>query len=282
MTPAISIISLCVVMCLSTMVTGPGSARDDRQAAVAAWEQAVAAKGGRDRLAALRGFAIKEHATFDKPTRPDMAVAHTEQIVVELPDRWWSFSDYRPGKMGYSVRAVNLRTGERWATYDGQPAKTNSVLPDRVTGERLQQLQYVYFLETRWVRPAPARVTRAQHGGRAVDRIETAVDGQTVVFDLAADTHLPVRIETVVRTTVPPVRPDVNDGKPIAAERRFVYELDGYHDVGGIQVPARVTLGGDPANVDVEINPEINAAIFTGPPPHDAGLDSWRGGASAR
>ncbi len=254
-------VSLFVMACVG-VVAGREAKTDDRAQAEALWNQAIAAKGGRERLGSIKSFAIKERAHFDKPTRPDMAVGQVEQIAVELPDLWWSFSDYRPGKMGYMVRVVNTTTGRHWATSNGSSGKT---APDRSTGERLRRFEYVYFLETRWVRPTPLRASRVQLGGRSVDRVETEIDAQTVLFDLDIETHLPVRIET----TVTPAR-------------RYVFDLTAYHEVSGIQVPGRVSLGGDPADVEVEINPGYDPAIFTAPPPPDAGIDSWRKRADQR
>ena len=65
-------------------------AQAEAQQAEALWNQAITAKGGRERLGRIKSFAFKETAHFDKPTRPDMTVGQVEQIVVELPDLWWS------------------------------------------------------------------------------------------------------------------------------------------------------------------------------------------------
>jgi hypothetical protein len=260
-------VSLLVMVCVS-VVTGREAKSDDRAQAEALWNRAIAAKGGRERLSSIQSFAIKERALFDKPTRPDMAVGQVEQIVVELPDLWWSFSDYRPGKMGYMVRVVNTTTGRHWATANGTPGKT---APDRSTSERLRRFEYVYFLETRWVRPTPLRASRVQFGRRPVDRVETEIDGQPVVFELDVETHLPVRIETSVTSDVPRARAGA-----VTAARRYVFELTAYHEVSGIHVPGRVSLGGDPADVEVEINPAYDPTIFAAPPPPETRIDSWR------
>src|SRR5689334_21700927 len=188
------IASLFVLLCVRVM-SGLDARPDDRSPAETLWDQAIAAKGGRDRLNGIQSFAIKERARFDKPARPDMAVGQVEQIVVQLPDLWWSFSDYRPGKMGYCVRVVNTTTGRHWATSGGAASKT---APDRSTGERLRRFEYVYFLETRWLQPTPLRASRAQLGRHPVDRVETAIDDQPVLFDLDVESHLPVRIETTL------------------------------------------------------------------------------------
>ena len=95
--------TLLTLFCLGAAAGGSG-AQEDRQKAVTLWEQAIGAKGGRDRLAGIRSVAILEKAGFKRPTLPEMAVGRVDQIVCELPDAWWEFLDYRPGQMGYSVR----------------------------------------------------------------------------------------------------------------------------------------------------------------------------------
>jgi hypothetical protein len=246
------------------------TAQNDRRDAVALWASAIAAKGGEERLAAIRSFAVREKTTFKRPSRPDMAVGKIDQIVCELPDGWWEFLDYRPGQMGYSIRVVNTQTGLGWASHGG-PARP-FMKPETFTRDRMRQLQYVYFLQTSAVRPTPLRASRVQLGSRAVDRVEAEVDGDPVDFYLDAVTHLPVRIEVVRKTALKPPRPGLKgpDGQ------KFVYELDDYQQVSGIQVPSRVTLGAEQAEVRVEINPDYDPLIFTKPPPADAGIDSWR------
>ena len=248
----------------------------DQPRAVALWEQAIAAKGGRDRLAAIHGFAIYEKTSFARPTLPEMAVGRVDQIVCALPDKWWEFLDYRPGEMGYSVTAANARTGLGWSTFGG-PARP---FLRRYTGlaHRVRRLQYAYFLETSAVRPTPTRASRVRLGLKTVDRIEAVFDVDVIVVDLDVDTHLPVRVETITPNTLPPPRPGM---KP-PGDMKFVYELSEYEVSGGIKVPTHVKLGGDSARAQVEINPDYEPSIFTTPPSPDATAGSWKRRGSGR
>jgi hypothetical protein len=257
-------------LCLGRPIVAAGG-QEDRQLAETLWEQAIAAKGGRDRLAGIRSFAILEKTRFRGFMTRDVATGRVDQIVCELPDQWWEFLDYRPGLMGYSVEAVNTRTGLGWVSPNGAPARP-FLRPHTNPAYRLRQLQYVYFLETRSVRPRPLRASRVRLGFRTVDRVDTAIDDERVVFYLDVKTHLPLRIETVRKVVSKPPRPGVTG----TGELRYRYELDGYHEVAGIQVPARRKLGGGgPVEVHIEINPEYEPSVFTAPPP-SAGIDSWR------
>jgi hypothetical protein len=245
--------------------------QDDRQAAAVVWEQAVAAKGGRERLRLIESFAVRETTKFRNQRLREFAGGRVDQIVCRLPHDWWEFLDYRPGKMGYSVSVVDTKSGLGWSTFGG--AAREFLRPAPHIGFRMRQLQYVYFLETGAVRPTPLRVSRVRLGSRHVDRVETQSADDFVVFFLDAASQLPVRIETVYRFVSPkPPRP----GASASGEMKYVFELDDYREVDGIQIPGRLAIGGDPADVRVEINPDYDPSIFTKPPSPNDGIDSWR------
>ena len=261
-------VTVVLLLCLSP--DAAGDVQEDRQKAIDLWERAVAAKGGRERLAGIQSFAVQERTEFNRILLRDMAVGKVDQIVCQLPNDWWEFLDYRPGKMGYSVRVLNTRTGLGWASHGG-PTRP-FLRPDTDTAYRLRQLQYVYFLETRWMQPTPVRASRVRLGWKSVDRLETQIDDDLVVFFLDLRTNLPRRIETVRKIATPPPRLRVTG----TGEMKYTFELEGYHEVAGIQVPARVKLGGDLAESRVEINPDYDPLIFTTAPSPDSTIDSWR------
>lgn len=265
-------ISLLVLTCLCLGAAARSVGQEDRQKAASLWELSIAAKGGRDRLAAIRSFAILKKTRFSGLMTRDVATGRVDQIVCELPDQWWEFLDYRPGLMGYSVRVLNTRSGLGWVSANGStPLPSRRLNPD--IAYRMRQLQYVYFLETTSVRPSPRRASRVRLGFKRADRVETAIDDEHVVFYLDVNTHLPVRIETVRKVVSNSPRPGVRG----TGELKYSYELDNYHEVAGIQVPTRVRLGGGrPSEIRVEINPACEPSLFTTPPPPDAGIDSWR------
>jgi hypothetical protein len=250
----------------------------EEQPARALWAQAVSARGGRDRLHAIRSFAILEKVRFHGLMTRDAARGRVDQVVCELPHGWWEFLDYRPGLMGYSAEVVDTRTGLGWVSMNGS-APRGFLRPNTNAQYRMRQLQYVYFLETRSVRPKPVRASRVRLGFRPADRLETTVEDEAVTFFLDVNTHLPIRVEAVRRVTGKPPRP----GMTGSGDLRYVFELDRYQSIAGIQVPGVVKRGGsEPIELRVEINPDYDPAIFTTPPAPDAGLDSWRLGAGRR
>ena len=72
--------------------------------------------------------------------------------------------------MGYSVKVVNTETGLGWSSF-GAPAKP-FLRPDTNAAYRVRQLQYAYFLETRWVRPIPLRTARIAIESKQADRAD--------------------------------------------------------------------------------------------------------------
>ena len=67
---------LFTLLCISAAAS---STQEDRQTAVTLWDRAVAAKGGRDRLAGIRSFAVQKTTVFNRPPRPDVAVGKVDQ-----------------------------------------------------------------------------------------------------------------------------------------------------------------------------------------------------------
>ena len=201
-------ISLRIISLLCLSVTVAGSAQEDRQTALALWEEAIAARGGRERLAGIRSFAILQKTRFRGFMTRDVARGKVDQIVCELPDKWWEFLDYRPGLMGYSVEVVDTLTGLGWGSLSGTPARPFR-RPDTNAAYRMRQLQYVYFLQTRSVQPRPRGASRVRLGLRSADRVDTVMDDESVVFYFDPATHLPLRIETSRKITLKPPRPEV-------------------------------------------------------------------------
>lgn len=255
---------------LATSTPTPRLIQAEQQAATVLWESALAAKGGRDRLTAVRSFAIRETGTFKHPVR-GVASGVVDQIVCALPHGWWEFADYRPGEMGYSVRVADAAAGSGWASSGGAPPAPFR-RPDTFIGFRMRLLQVVYFLETSAVRPKPVSASRVKLRSRAIDRVVVRIDDDPVTVYLDATTHLPLRIEAIYRTTLPPPRPDVRPSGGVT----YRQDLEHYTDIGGLRLPSAIRRGDDRFDVHIEVNPDYDPSIFTGPPAPDSGIDAWR------
>src|SRR5437660_4732658 len=95
--------AVMTVATLSAVPQGGAQSRDERAwqaAASAVWEQAIAAKGGRERVHSIRNFVILSREEFSRSPRPDVATYEQLEWLLVLPDKLWGFSDHRPGLMG--------------------------------------------------------------------------------------------------------------------------------------------------------------------------------------
>jgi hypothetical protein len=63
-------------------------------------------------------------------------------------------------------------------------------------GEGPIRVQYLYLLETKWIKPTPVRMTREYIGLKSVDVVQTQVAGRRVDYYLDRKTHLPQRVIT--------------------------------------------------------------------------------------
>ena len=83
---------------------------------------------------------------------------------------------------------------------------------------------------------------------------------------------MPLRVEAERTSTLKPP-PHVS---ATSAPQKFVYDLEAYREVAGIQVPATVIRGEDRFDLAIEINPAYDPVVFTRPPAPGTGIDSWR------
>jgi hypothetical protein len=272
---ASAIIKLGLLACLLTAVfyaaraaTGAKSPIAARAQAEALWEQAVAAKGGRERLRSVRNFTVASSSRYERSPRPDVAVGISTESLFVLPGRWWSIWDYRPGKLGHGVNLFDFEKGIGYLSSNGRPAprlERADLLED--FRYRFREAQFIYLLETEWVRPMPVRARRERIGFKKVDVVETTVDGARVDFYLDRETHLPFRIVT---------------GATPAARREgrmnLSVNLGDYTDVEGIRMPQQVDRADASNRTTYRFNVNYDAELFERPPDPGARAGDWARG----
>jgi hypothetical protein len=237
------------------------------------WDQVIAAKGGRERLRAVRSFVKSEGVSFPDFSRPDVATSERVEFVCELPNRLWMFADYRPGKMGFRTEVWNKPRGLYWYSVLGNPAGTGRAgqaaqLDESLAGV-IEANEYTYFLETKWVQPELVSVATRRSGLRRETAINAKWGNTELVYTIDLATHLPTALHTL--------RGDPNSrhpDQPILTERDLRFE--DYRDIGGIQMPTRVKIGPDWGTVSFLINPEIDSKLFETPPDGVTTADAWR------
>jgi hypothetical protein len=213
------------------------------------WEQAVQAKGGRDRLHAVHSLAV-----YMKPADVTMRGLGTNWLFA-YPDRYFEFDGTG---IGGSQRALVVdATADRTAVDATGIQRTAGRLTAQ-EHDRLALNQVVYLLESAWLQPQPVEV---RHN---VLIVEAAGRTYRISLDKAS---LPERILSI----------------PMRSEKHKVvydYRLQRYREYQGVMLPARVALIGGTReatwDVDYEIDARYNPKLFERMPDLANGPEPWR------
>jgi len=212
------------------------------------WEQAVKAKGGRDRLRSVHSLAV-----YMKPADVNLAGPPANWLCV-FPDRYFEFDG---GGRGSQRAIVVDRTADRVAM-DATGIPRNARHLTSYEHDRLALHQIVFLLESAWLQPRPVEV---RHNVLVVEAA-----GRTYKLSLNS-ANLPERV----------LSPPIHGQKP---KIQFDYRLQRYHDFEGVMLPARVTSidGTREAiwDVDYEIDAKYNPKLFERMPDLANGPEPWR------
>ena len=246
------------------------------------WEQSIVAKGGREKLHAVRTLVVSSKSEYLEGPK-DIRGHHIESFYA-LPDKLWEWEDYRPGAFGLNIsvfdfgRAVAWELSDRWRS--AMPIKTKPDPPPNpgspgytpnadakyrsMRGMFLKQ-QLVYLMETKFLKPSFVRARKTRLHAKNVDVVEGSFDdGRGIQFYLDPKTHLPVTIVFIKKF----------ESGPDYVE---VIRLADYVEVSGIQMPSRVSWGSDEDNrTTYQINVSYDPSIFERPPRIDMGPEAWK------
>ncbi|MGC9948466.1 MAG: hypothetical protein ABSF64_19030 [Bryobacteraceae bacterium] len=212
------------------------------------WEQAVQAKGGRDRLHSVHALAI-----YMKPADVKLPGPLTNWLCV-FPDRFFEFE----GPIAGSERAVVVDGTADRVSLDatGKPRSTGHLT--WMERDRLTLNQLVFLLESAWLQPRPVEVRHS------VLVVEAAGRMYRLFLNNAS---LPERI----------LSPPIPGQKP---KIRYEYKLERYREFEGVMLPARVAWVGDVRewtwDVDYEIDAKYNPKLFARMPNTADGPEPWR------
>ena len=222
------------------------------------WEKAVAAKGGRERLYQVNSLVM----SYRETVRNFLGVVVHRGVVERLyvfPDKSWGWDDGLPPPFQLSVGWLDIEKDRRCELRAGAsapvcgPAKQGVSPPD----EGLKQVQYLYLMETRWVKPTPLGVTEEKIGMKKVDVLRTRFENKRVDYSLDRKTHLPLRVALFYGDS---------------DRATLTIDLSDYMSVNGIQMPGRQKRG----EISFQINPPYDEGVFTRPPSAEAGPEAWR------
>jgi hypothetical protein len=260
------------------------TAEANRKRAEMLWEEAIRAKGGRERLHSISNFLISstiDHHTVSEPFDPlppaRRVETQTERLYV-MPGKAWIYELTPDYETSLEARVLNMERNFCMLTLapvgpmGSVPGLTNCV-PTTWT-ERLIQDPVVYLMETKWVRPVPVRTRTEGKGSKQQDVVEIEVGQVRVDFYLDRKTRLPVKLIT-----------DRFYGDPRATTRKALsIKLQDYAEIDGIQMPRRLIL--EPLLTRAVIrateyakyrfNVTFDENIFNRPVPKKAKFDDWK------
>jgi hypothetical protein len=212
----------------------------------AVWEQAVAAKGGHERLHNVHSLAV-----YLKPAQVMMGGPPTTWLFV-FPDRYFEFQGVGPSQRAIVVDGTTDRMA---IDATGIPRAVRHM--GAMERDQLTLNQVVFLLESAWLQPQLSQARRneivVQAGGR----------GFQIFLGRA---NLP---ERVVSLPMP--------GEP---KHLYDYRLQHYRAVQGIMLPARVTsirgMREWTWDADYEVNEKYNPKMFERMPDLADGPEPWR------
>lgn len=226
------------------------------------WEQAIAAKGGREELHGVRNFFISARGEYRTSTFKRNQVR--QEVLYVLPDKFWSWTDYRPDVFGLRIQMYNYEKSTKYTLSEGEPNRQLEPIDemDRKTRDVLWSL-LPYLPETKWLKPVLVGATAGRVGRQTVDIVETTVNGKRVDFAFDRTTHLPTRV-SYYRTVT---------------NKTYVTTIDlaDYVEVGGLKLPQSVRFeDGTRDKKSYQLNVGYKEDIFTKPTRIEAGPDAWK------
>ena len=229
---ALVINSLVAIVILASTCSVKGQTGEtdvNRAHAQQLWEEALQAKGGRDRLHSVQNFLTSGEIHVDALKGSHMSEV---QWLRAMPGKAWLYEYTSEFKVSLDATVINLERNLCVTTLS--PARGNvpprSLCLPTTYPERLIQDPIIYLMETNWLRPVPIRTYEGKRGINRVDVVETAVGNYRFNFYLDRKTKLPVKLVT-----------DRYDGIPEATQLGgMTIYFDNYVTVEGIKMPSRV------------------------------------------
>ena len=217
---------------------------EDQAKARLLWEQAITAKGGRGQLHNVSSLVMSYEETVRNFLGIVVHRGNVERLYV-FPDKSWEWDDGLPPPFRLTVRSLDIEHDMRCYLYEGASAPTCNRAKDSRSepDEGLTQIQYLYLMETKWVKPTPFDVSVERIGLKKVDVVHTRFRDKRVTYWLDRKTHLPLRVALFYGTSDKPT---------------LTIELSEYTNVAGIQMPQKQKRG----RITFQINPDYNIQVF--------------------
>ncbi|HEX8115798.1 MAG TPA: hypothetical protein VF521_00875, partial [Pyrinomonadaceae bacterium] len=227
LTAALSLVA-ALTLAHAASAQAPAPADDaERERAKALWEEAVRAKGGRERLRSIKSLLISSTVYARAPRG-----SNTKDAVrlYAMPGKVWAYTYTE--EFDVKIDATVVNAGRKLCTVTLAPesygVRPLSICLAETWTQYLIQDPFIYLLETEWVRPSPLR---ARTEGK-LDVVETEVGKLRADFYLHRKTRLPVRIVTEWQGGI---------GRATGSLGPMEVLLEDYAEVEGVRMPRRVT-----------------------------------------
>ncbi|HJQ34728.1 MAG TPA: hypothetical protein VJ866_21445 [Pyrinomonadaceae bacterium] len=249
---------LLLILCLPAAVAAQSAqTAADTRSAEELWEKAVAAKGGREQLQKVNSLLLWYRDTW----RNFLGIVEHRGDVEALyvfPDKIWSWDDGLPPPFTLSAGWIDVSRNRQCHISKGSGAVTCGAARNvRSPGdEGLVRVQYLYLLETRWVKPTPVGVSEGRIGLKKVDVLRTRFRENRIDYFLDRKTHLPLRVTVFF----------------VSGRVQESLDFSEYTNVGGVMMPGKQERG----HINFQINPPYDETVFTRPPALEAGPHAWR------
>jgi hypothetical protein len=251
-------------------VNNGGQQESTQQEARRIWEQAVAAKGGRERLYAVQNLVISTVGNYTTGSGKTNTV-RTDAFFV-FPNKVWTWVDFRPDVLGLTVEMLNFDSNIHYLITSDNSPPVRQTIPYTETSASQTHGLLAYLLETRWVKPELVSARTERIVRRTVDVVRTTVrdeiegfapENKYIDFAFDRETHLPICVRYYHRRGDEEVL-DVAEN------------LSDYTEVNGIKVPQKSEVDGKVDKISIQLNVPYNEDIFTKPPSVAAGPEAWK------
>jgi hypothetical protein len=289
----VTLVSVCGFVLLLLIAGGEAGAQVlSVEIAKELWEQAIAAKGGRDQLYQVRNMVVTSQTKYGNGTKTFHGYRTVGLYV--LPDKWWEWYDDSPGGFGRHTMTFNFTDEFGWEL-QGTPDDLKPIPPDEAvtltkrtpTSDKLSlyekqypkealsryaefqvdywENQFIYLMETKWLRPVLTGARIERSGSKKFDVVEATWGRERIEFYLDQKTHLPAKIVFRVKFALSK-----------SGEYAIVFVLDDYVEVNGLKLPSKVARGKDKNETTYQLNVDYDEGLFTRPPVITDGPDAWQ------
>lgn len=253
----------------------------DRQRAEALWEEAIRAKGGRERLHSIESLVISSTIdlylitpAFGSKAKSGHVDQQTERLYV-MPGKAWLYEFTPSFDVSLEATVINIERSLCMVTLAPSMRSVPglSVCVPTIWSKRLVQDPVIYLMETRWVRPKPIRTRTEGKGKKQQDVIEMEANELRFDFYLDRKTHLPVKLVTQ------------EERDPRMPRRmNLMITFEDYVEVDGIQMPRRVireplltkvVRRRDTERARYKFNVTYDEKIFNQPVSKNAKFNDW-------